>query len=153
MKPGSCGNKALEHRELGGLEDCVHVVFLQFEGHAQFLQDDVVGHRQFDRLRWTALVLAALEDHQAIEEMRHDFVRAEHEAFFLVFLEIGQQVVLGDFHAAELDDLDHLVVADVEHVAHAAQYVVVNHGGQSWSFNCGHRPGRRYREIRRRKKS
>src|SRR5450830_2087688 len=122
----------LGHRELGGFENGVHVVFLQFEGHAQLLEDDVVGHRRFDWLRRTAVVLAALENHQAVKEVRHDLIRAEYKAFFLVFLEVSQQVFLGHVHAAEFDELDHLVVTDVEHVAHAAQYVVVNHGGQSW---------------------
>ena len=119
----------LGHREARSLEDGVHVVFLQFEGHTQFFQNDVVGHRQLDRHWRTAFVLAALEDHQAIQEVRHHVVRATYKTFFFVFFQVGQYIFLGNFQATKLDDFDNLVVADVEHVAHAAQYVVMNHLG------------------------
>ncbi|MNF92344.1 hypothetical protein D3C84_749850 [compost metagenome] len=60
--------------------------------------------------------------------MRDDFVRAAHEAFFVFFLEVGDDVVGGDVEAAELDDVGQFGVVDVQQVAQAAQYIVVNHG-------------------------
>ncbi|MNR39093.1 hypothetical protein D3C85_1572640 [compost metagenome] len=106
----------------------MHVIFLELEGHAQLLQDNVIGDWQFDRQRWAALVLATLEYHQAVEEVRHHQVRARRETFLFVFLQVADDVSLADFQAAERDDVDDLGIVDIEHVAHAAQNIVVNHG-------------------------
>ncbi|MNJ73959.1 hypothetical protein D3C77_708310 [compost metagenome] len=69
----------------------MQVVFLELEGHPQLLEDEVVGYRQLDRLRWAAVILAAAVDHQAVEKVRHDPFRAPHEAFLVFLLQVGGQ--------------------------------------------------------------
>ncbi|MNG38152.1 hypothetical protein D3C84_1257350 [compost metagenome] len=59
--------------------------------------------------------------------MCNDFVRAAHEAFFVIFFQVRDDIVGSDFEAAELDDIGQLGVVDVQQVAQAAQYIVVNH--------------------------
>ena len=118
----------LGNRAVDAVHDRVHVVFLQLEGHAQFLQHHVVGDGQLQWLSGAAVILAALEEHQTIEEMCHQLVVAWGKAFFVFLLEHGREVAGSNLFAAELNDVDHLRVADVEGVAQAAQYVVVKHG-------------------------
>ena len=69
----------LGDREVHRLEEGVDIVVLELKGYPQLLQDLVVAHRQLDGRQWAALVAAALEDHQAIEEVRHGLVRAMHD--------------------------------------------------------------------------
>ncbi|MNC67186.1 hypothetical protein D3C75_1176590 [compost metagenome] len=59
--------------------------------------------------------------------MRHHPFRAAHEAFLFFFFQVGGQHQRMHFEAREPDDLGHLGVVHLEHVAQAAQDVVVVH--------------------------
>ncbi|MNO82547.1 hypothetical protein D3C76_738260 [compost metagenome] len=114
-------------RELDRIEDDMQVFFLEFERYPQFFQDGVVGHRQLHRLGRAAVVLAATVNHQAIQKVRHDRVRAAHEAGLFFFLDVAGQGLGADLQARQLDDAHHLGIIELEHVAQAAQYIVVVH--------------------------
>ncbi|MCY1249780.1 hypothetical protein D9M72_633470 [compost metagenome] len=66
-------------------------------------------------------------DDQTIEKMREDIVAARVEVRFVIALEEGDGILLVDLHSAQASDVGDAGVADIEHVAHAAQYIVVDH--------------------------
>ncbi|CEE55922.1 hypothetical protein XAC2852_120152 [Xanthomonas citri pv. citri] len=124
-----CGEFRLGQRETGAGEDGVHVDVLQFEGHAQLLQHQVVADAGFQRAWRLALVAAAEAQHQTVEETRQHRIGAGLEARLVFLLQPGLylRLVERELGVGQVGDVHHLVVAEVEHVADAAQYIVVDH--------------------------
>src|SRR5690606_25144137 len=82
-------------------------------------------------------VAPAAMDHQPVEEVRQHRVAAFDVTVLVVLLQERFDIRFLDreIRVDQLGDLHHLAVAEVEHVADAAQYVVVDHGGPG--FNAG----------------
>src|SRR5690606_14514984 len=120
----------LGHREARIGEHLVHVEILQLEGHPQLLQHNVVADALLHRPRRHALVPAAQVHDQPVQEMRQHGVAANQVAGFVLLQQEGAHIILleDEGRIGQLGDLDHPVVAQVEHVADAAQDVVVDHG-------------------------
>src|SRR4249919_1072557 len=119
----------LGNREAGVRESLVHVDVLELEGDTELLQHHVVGDTFFHRSWRQALVLSAAVEDQSIEEMGEDPVAALDVGLVVVLLQEGLHVFLrdGEGGVRQFDDLHDPGVAEVEHVADAAQYVVVDH--------------------------
>src|SRR5690606_14532409 len=73
---------------------------------------------------------AAQVHDQPVQEMRQHGVAANQVAGFVLLQQEGAHIILleDEGRIGQLGDLDHPVVAQVEHVADAAQDVVVDHG-------------------------
>lgn len=123
------GEFRLGQREARRCEDFVHVRVLQLEGDTQLFQDHVIGDTLLDGARRHAVVATAQMDDEPIEKARKDRVAARDESLFILLGKESAHFVLvdGERRIGELDDVDHLRVAQVERVADTAQYVVVDH--------------------------
>ncbi|MNE93118.1 hypothetical protein D3C80_1909240 [compost metagenome] len=60
--------------------------------------------------------------------MRHQLVVAGDEAVLVLLLQQGIECFRLDLLAAESNDFGQLHIVDVERVAQAAQYIVIEHG-------------------------
>ena len=82
-----------------------------------------------DRARRQAFVAATAVKHQTIEEVRQHFVAALDIAGLVILLQEGLHILLTDRESrvGQMGDFHHPPIAEVEHVADAAQYVVVDH--------------------------
>src|SRR5690606_7548832 len=119
----------LGYREPGTGEHLVHVHVLQLEGDPQLLQHHVVADPLFHRTRWQPLVAATQVHDQAVQEVRQHRVAASQVAGVVLLEQEGAHLIdiESEVRIRQVRDLDHLAVGQVEHVADAAQNVVVDH--------------------------
>ncbi|MCY1306642.1 hypothetical protein D9M68_849540 [compost metagenome] len=122
-----CAEFGFRERKSHVVEDGEDIVVAKFEGDPQLLQHDVVGQRQLHRQQRTAFVSATTMDDQPVEKVGEDAVAAGPVTWGLFAFEEGDDIVPGDFQTGQAGDVGDTGVADVEHVANAAQYVVVDH--------------------------
>ncbi|KAG1475428.1 hypothetical protein G6F57_009771 [Rhizopus arrhizus] len=125
-----CADFRLGCLETGAGEDLHQVHVTQLEGHPQLLQHQVVVDAGFHRTLRLALVAAAQVHDQAIEEVRQRAVAHCFEAGFVLAAQPGLDllVIHGERRIGHLAQGHHVVVAQVQGVAHAAQDIVVDHG-------------------------
>src|SRR5438552_1641107 len=118
---------ALRHLEAHPRQERDEVVVLEPERHPYLLQHRVVGDRKLDRLGRSALVLAALVGHQAVEKVGHRLVAARLVALLVLLFEKSDDLISADLPLTEPEDVSQSRVADVQKIAEASKHVVVGH--------------------------
>jgi hypothetical protein len=120
----------LGHVETGAGEDLHQIDVAQLERHAQLLQHQVVVDAGFHRALRLALVATAQVHDQSVEEVGQRTVAHRLETGFVLAAQPGLHLlgIHGEGRVGHLAQGHHVVVAQIQGVAHAAQDIVVDHG-------------------------
>lgn len=117
----------LRHPEAGLLQERSDVAVLELESCPELFQYSVVGDRNLDGLRRSALVFSTLVGDQAIQEMRQDLIAARLVTSLVLFLEECDNLDFADLAATEPDDIEECRITDIQQIADAAKDVVMGH--------------------------
>ena len=126
----------LRHGKVCALQHVRNVGRFQIERDTQFLHENIVIHFALDRRGRRLFAFTTTVKNQAIQKIPHQHIRAGTIRGVVIFFQPRLNIRLGYLTFRQRKNLHHSGIAQIKHVAHAAQNIVISHGEIfSWSVD------------------